>query len=550
MKTHRSFARGWELYAASALLAAAVAGSFAAGPSRAVAQTQAELKSAATPSKTPAAAAAPKQIKIDLSAAVKVPLPAGVKDLQPAAFKTSDGKTGWVVRVPGGRPLATPAYSDGMLFVGGGYGSNEFYAFDAKTGRMVWKVNAGDDGPTAAVVEDGLVAFNTESCTLVVVDEKTGKLVWQEWLGDPLMSQPAVSKGKLYMAYPAGQHGHANVQQNVIPHAQQQQSEATHVVAAKPVQQDSKPDDAKQDSDKEVGSHRLLCADLKTGKHIWERAISSDVISAPVVSEGKVYFTTFDGTSYSLDASDGSVVWKKENAGTSAPLVVAGHVVVTQKEARDGKAYEGLQQLDAKAGTQRNAQPIAREEARYLDKDKGGGVAISTQAQGTLDSSVGFSSAPSSANLGQANEHLGVKTVVGGWAYQGSRAAYSKGQMLNAQGRYLNSVGADDGRFKWRAEVSGGGLTEDAQVFSPPALGEQFLYLSSSLGHILSVGQEDGRVGFMYQFPEPMVFQPALAGGSVYVGTSNGLLICLNTGSTDADGWYAWGGNGEHNKNR
>ena len=75
-------------------------------------------------------------------------------------------------------------------------------------------------------------------------------------------------------------------------------------------------------------------------------------------------------------------------------------------------------------------------------------------------------------------------------------------------------------------------------------------HLSSALGHLLSVGQEDGRVGFMYQFPEPMVFQPALANGSVYVGTSGGLLICLKTGSPDADGWYAWGGNGEHNKNR
>lgn len=541
MKTQRSFARGWELYAASALLAAAVVGSFAAGSPRAGAQAQAELKAAATPSASPDV---PKQIKIDLGAAVKVPLPGAMQDLQPAAFKTSDGKSGWVVRVPGGRPLATPAYSDGMLFVGGGYGSTEFYAFDARTGKLAWKINSGDDGPTAAVVEDGLVAFNTESCTLVVVDEKTGKLVWQEWLGDPLMSQPAVSKGKLYMAYPSGQRGHANVQQNAVG----PQSAAAHV-SAKPLQ-NKKPNDPKNDGDEEVGSHRLLCADLKTGKHIWERAISSDVISAPVVSEGKVYFTTFDGTSYSLDAADGRVVWKKQNAGTSAPLVVAGHVVVTQKEARDGKAYEGLQQLDAKAGTQRNAQPIAREEARYLDKDRGGGVAISQAAQGALDSSVGFGNAPASAELGKANEHLGVKTVVGGWAYQGSRAAYSKGQMLNAQGRYLNSVGADDGRFKWRAEVSGGGLTEDAQVFSPPALGEQFLYLSSSLGHLLSVGQADGRVGFMYQFPEPMVFQPALADGSVYAGTSGGLLICLRTGSADADGWYAWGGNGEHNKNR
>jgi outer membrane protein assembly factor BamB len=310
------------------------------------------------------------------------------------------------------------------------------------------------------------------------------------------------------------------------------------------------PQPAKQgDEAADVGSHRLLCADLKTGKHIWERAISADVISAPVVSEGKVYFTTFDGTSYCLDAEKGSVVWKKENAGTSAPVVVAGEVLMTQKEERDNKSYEGLKRLDA-SGDDKDKRLIASEEAKYLDENKGGGVALKAEAQSALDSSVGFGSAPAAAQLDKANSHIGVNTVVGGWAYQGSRAAYSKGQMLNAQGRYLNSVNAKSGGLSWRAEVSGGGLAADSQVFSPPALGEQLMYLSSSLGHLLSVNQKGGEVGFMYEFGEPMVFQPALAEGSVFVGTSTGLLICLKTGSPDADGWYAWGGNAEHNKNR
>jgi Ca-activated chloride channel family protein len=549
MKTRKGFTRGWQFFTAAALAGACLSAS-ALRPYAAGGQNGAATQTAAAPKEPRKVAGEPKLSRIDLSKAVKVSLPKPANDLHPAAFRTADGREGWVVRIPGGRPLATPAYSKGRLFVGGGYGSHEFYAFDAKTGRLVWKTNTGDDGPTAAVVEDGLVAFNTESCTLVVVDEQTGKVVWQEWLGDPLMSQPAVSNGRLYMAYPGNGRGHANVQQNAIPHMPQSAA-AQHDVGPTP-HGITQPAQAKQKSqaDDEQGSHRLLCADLRTGKHLWERAISSDVISAPVVSDGKVYATTFDGTSYSFDAATGALVWKKQNAGTSAPVVVAGNVVVTQKEQREGKSYEGLQRLDAARGEAREPALRASSEAKYLDKDKGGGVAITNQAQGALDSSVGFGNAPEAAQLNKANEHLGVKTVVGGWAYQGSRAAYSKGQMLNAQGRYLNSVNADDGRFAWRAEVSGGGLTEDAQVFSPPALGEEFLYLSSSLGHLLSVGQKEGGVGFMYSFGEPMVFQPALAEGAVYAGTSGGLLICLKTGSADADGWYAWGGNGEHNKNK
>jgi Ca-activated chloride channel family protein len=543
MKREWMLFRSWRPLCAALVLFAVVAvcasQSYRAGSDGGGAHARAsrETKKTASP---------PKPLKkIDLGKAVEVALPATLPALKPVAFKTADGKAGWVLKIPGDRPLATPAYADGLLFVGGGYGSHEFYAFDARTGALAWQTKTSDDGPSAAVAEDGYVAFNTESCTLIVVEAKTGKLVWQEWLGDPLMSQPAISKGRVFMAYP-GQGRKASQ-----PHSQQGQSAAANH-NPKPVLNAQKKNLGALSQEVEgTGSHTLLCADLKTGRHLWERRISGDVISAPVISDDKVYFTTFDGTSYALDAGNGSLVWKKENAGTSAPTVAGGDVMIMQKDSRGAaSAYEGLKMLDAGKGEDRDDRLLAREKAGYLDENKGGGVALKPESLAALDSSVGFGNAPAAAELGRANKHLGVSTVVGGWAYQGSRAAYSRGRMLNAQGKYLNSINAASGEFAWRAEVSGGGVTEDAQVFSPPALGEHFMYLSSAHGHLLSVRQQDGEVGFIYSFKQPMVFQPALAGGSVFVGTSNGLLICLKTGSADADGWYAWGGNAEHNKNK
>lgn len=461
-----------------------------------------------------------KQIQIDLDKAMAFDLPEAKKDLASVSFKTPDGKQGWVMRIPGSRPIATPAYADGMIFVGGGYGSHEFYAIDAETGRVIWQMQTKDDGPTAAVVEDGCVAFNTESCTVIVADAKTGKVIWQEWLGDPLMSQPAIYKGRLYIAYPAGQRG-----------AQQAQNNSTQT-----------------DTSNFGPGHRMLCADLKTGRHIWEQKISSDVISAPVVSGDQVLFTCFDGVSFCLDASTGSVVWKKENAGTSAPLIAGGHVVTTSKETKDGKAYEGLKRLELKGGEERDREMLAKEKADYLKENKGGGVAMDAATVGKLDSSVGFGSAPSAAKLSDANKHIGVSTVAGAWAYQGSRAAYRNGKMMNAQGKYLNSIKAGDGKFAWRAEVKGKGVGEDTQVFSPPALGERNLYLCGAQGHIVAVKQQDGALAFAYALKQSMAFQPALAKGNIYAGTANGLLICLKTGDKDADGWYAWGGNAQHNK--
>jgi Ca-activated chloride channel family protein len=456
--------------------------------------------------------------RIDLGKAMNVNLPATGRDLEPASFGTPDGKTGWVLRLPGGRPIATPAYADGMLFVGGGYGSHEFYAVDSETGKIIWKIQTGDDGPTAAVVADGMVAFNTESCTLVVVDERRGRVIWEEWLGDPLMSQPAIDKGVLFMAHPAAT-GRATKPTEYHPRA------------AAP-----------------GGSHRLLAAELSTGRHIWEQEISGDVITAPVISDGTVYFTTFNGSSYALNATDGSVLWVKENAATSAPVIANGQLYETRKMLAGKETVEGLARVDAKQGNARDKDLIAKSKAEYLKEGNGGGVALSAQAMHSLDSSVGFSAAPESAKLAQANGAVGVNSVVGAWAFQGSRAAVSKGQILNAQGNYINSVRASDGRQSWQAEVVGAHGTPGGQVFSPPAVGRDYLYLAGAAGNLVSVQQSNGAVGFSYAMKVPIAFQPTLAKGNVYVGTSDGRLICLKTGNKDADGWYAWGGNAQHNK--
>src|SRR5215207_1949426 len=146
MKTRRSFKGGWQFLTAAALLTAAVSAAAlrpyaAAGQARGTRQNAgaAGASTDGRQERKPQEVAA-KQLKIDLGKSVKVTLPEPKQELKPAVFRTTDGKTGWVVRLPGGLPLATPAYANGRLFVGGGYGASEFYAFDARTGRLVWKM--------------------------------------------------------------------------------------------------------------------------------------------------------------------------------------------------------------------------------------------------------------------------------------------------------------------------------------------------------------------------------------------------------------------------
>ncbi len=450
------------------------------------------------------------EINLDKSQSLSIPVPK--KDLMACGFSSKNGWSGWSVRIPGQRNITTPAVYKNKLFFGGGYGSHEFYCLSAATGKVIWQYKTDDDGPSAAVVEDGYVAFNTESCTVFVLSAETGKCIWKEWLGDPLMSQPAISKGRLYIAYPSGQRNH-------------------------------KPQ-----------GHMMLCADLKTGKHLWEKPITADVISAPIVDNDKLYFTCMEGTSFCLNASSGRVEWTKENGGTSAPVIADGKFIVARKEMRKGTAYEGLQVMDSNRGVQTMGF-LAGGHAPYLQGATNGTIGPqgvdSSAAYSKMDASVGFGGgAPAAAQMSKAQSHMGINTVAGAWGYQGAKAFAKSGRVLNSQGTNVNSVDARTGKLLWQATARSKSITGRSQVFSPPSLGKENMYLISGDGQLVSVDIKDGRQRYNYALNQPISFQPALDQGNIYMGTANGMVVCLKTGDQDADGWSSWGGNAQHNQQK
>ena len=313
------------------------------------------------------------------------------------AFKDeTTGFSGWRLTIENGRAVPTPAIANGRLFVGGGFGSYDFYAFDARTGGSVWHLHTSDDGPTAAVMADGLVVFNTESCTLEVVEAETGKVVWEKWLGDPLLAQPAVMAGRIFMVYP------------------------------------------------KAGEHRLGAFTLREGTPLWETRLDHDVITAPVVAEGKIYLSTFDGTVWCIDPKSGRVDWSQQLAATSAPWVYQGDVYVAHREQAlrgprepgDPSRTRAAEAMPAHAtmprertsrydsGTGRFKSSASAKIAAYLARDSG---AARKRAYYAMDSAVGFASAPHSAKLAAAEELVGEGLVSRAWRFQCSRPVVVNG---------------------------------------------------------------------------------------------------------------------------
>jgi Ca-activated chloride channel homolog len=437
------------------------------------------------------------------------------KVADPVAFTTKDGKIkGWKVVLPGKRSLATPAVVGGKVFAGGGFGSHEFYAFDAETGKKVWQYQTKDDGPTAAVVADGYVVFNTESCELEVLTV-SGRPVWKKWLGDPLMSMPAIADGRVYMAYP-----------------------------------DSKGD----------REHYLACFDLKTGKEFWKKPIAGEIITAPVVEGGQVYLATLEGTLYCFHKKDGALVWKEKKNATSAPVVWNDHCYFSRREEKtSAKAEKKVKQQTEQVATRgtgakhsiKDLTATART-ADYLDYSKRRTSGKEAGSQGK-DAGVGFGGSKGDAKIGQGQSNLGQGSVHGIWSYQGSKPFVYKDRLYSAMGDDLLCVDPRTEKVLWKKNLAEPGKKGKGKaplldsVLTPPALVNDKLFVGTSQGEVICLSARSGKELWRANVGEPVEFQPAVVRGRVYVSTSSGSLFCLETGQAEDDGWLMWGGNSAHN---
>src|ERR1051325_26720 len=343
-------------------------------------------------------------------------------DINDYLTKTKDG---FVVKLPSNTNVPTPTVQDGKVYVSGGFGSKTYYAFDSKSGEKVWAVNLDDDGPSSGVIEDNTLVYNTESCTIFAADAKTGKYLWSHWLGDPLMSMPAVANGKVFTAYP----NYSNTAGN---------------------------QEVKEDG-KSVynmhASHVLAAFDLKTADVIWQKWIDGDVMSAPVADGDNIYITSFPGTVYKLNQKDGEILSAKYMRATSAPIIKDGEMTVSRRadNATDHTAYETIAQIDESKMTVKKE--FKKKEADYLSKD----VQSKSELKSTsmnYDAGNGFSGgAPASSGAYVAEGNIGQSNVSSLQSFQGSRVLSYKGKNYNTMGDEVVCTDKD-GKTEWTSKLS------------------------------------------------------------------------------------------------
>ncbi len=438
--------------------------------------------------------------------------------LASSSIKRSKGR--FEVRLPSGAPITTPTVYRKMVMVSGGFRSKQFYALRVETGEPVWGLQLDDDGPSTAACAERICVWNTESCTIFAVEAKTGKLLWSWWLGDPLMSAPTIDGGRVFTAYPA--------------HAASQGSSSKGAKVRPP-----------------GASHALVALDLKTGALLWQRWIDSDVMSAPVAVEGALYVASQAGTLYKLDQVTGKILAAKARRATSAPVIDASGVHYTRR-------------LDDPADADVVEEGIVSERPQTDDSDSGsymggGGYVTHKKAAPYLspkvqkkssygkqsfsdDAANGFGAgAPAAANASKAARNIGQSSVSSLQAFQGSRILRFGALSVSTMGDEVVGLDAATGKKSWSFKLAGDAKAAGGFLAAPPAAAGNRIIIGTLAGKIETVEPKSGVRKKAYDARHPIRSQPVIHDGWIYVGTTDGWLIAIDTGDTSLTGWSTWG---------
>ncbi len=412
----------------------------------------------------------------------------------------------------GAAAVTTPTVYEHELIVSGGFSSKNLFAYEAKTGKPLWGLDLGDDGPSSSACEDGRCVINTESCTIFAIDAKTGKHAWSYFLGDPLTSSPTIANGRVFAAYPA-----------------------MGTSDGKPV-----PPGA---------NHALAAFDLKTGQIDWQLWLDGDVMSAPVAVGEYVYVSTFAGTVIKLEQATGKVRYATKVKATSAPVVQFDHDgVESMYYTRRGEhEQQGAEEelIRADHNEPQTKYKTAAKKAGYLDKDVQSSTDHAKKAKAD-DANNGFGDgAPAAAAAGMAYEGVGVSSVATMQNFQGSRVLRMGDKNLNTMGDEIVATDSETGNKLWSYKLAGNTATQGGFLGTSPLAAGNAVLVGTLDGKVLRIDPKSGQTAASYAVGSPVRAQPVVEDGWIYVGTDDGKLVAIDTKDPSITGWPTWGGNAQ-----
>ncbi len=255
------------------------------------------------------------------------------------------------------------------------------------------------------------------------------------------------------------------------------------------------------------------------GRELWRVRVSTAVASAPKVSEGRVVFTTLDNRTYALAVEDGKRLWIHSTVPEA--LVVMGAAPPTID---DWRIYVGYSSGEVYALSLRDGTAIwmqnltARRGRSELDLLQDVDAAIVVPAEKQDDGEISkiytvnhqgnaVALHPPSGNRIWEQDFSAIRTPL----------VYRSQMFIADIDGHLVALSTRDGMELWRVRLSDG-------LLSAPVLFGERLIIGDDKGRLFAVDPMSGVVTGLDHVDEPILADPQVAQGSLFLWTNEGNL--------------------------
>jgi outer membrane protein assembly factor BamB len=234
------------------------------------------------------------------------------------ALDAATGKQRWSYQAPNANDhvYSAPAVGAGLVYVASGGPDNGLVALDAASGARRWSASTqGDAANGQPVVANGAVYLTDSSGEVYAFDATSGKSLWKVAASTAFQAGPAVADGHVFVG---GEDG--------VLHALDATSGQSIWTRSLVGQIGLNAAPAVANGVVYVGGSdsRLSALNAATGAILWQKALHDSVTTTPVIAEDGVFVGDQSGNVYGLLTSDGGIAWTTHIANIILASAVVG----------------------------------------------------------------------------------------------------------------------------------------------------------------------------------------------------------------------------------
>lgn len=233
------------------------------------------------------------------------------------------------------RVKLTPLVMDGRVYVAGHNGVIK--ALDGSSGRVAWSIDSGLEISGGVGGGEQLVLVGTANAEVVAFDSASGSERWRTRVSSEVLSTPRVGQGKVVVHTIDGK----VVGLNVADGSQAWLYDRTIPVLT--LYGSSSPVISGNQVICGFSSGKLAALDLATGEPLWEISVTApsgrselermvDIDGDPLVRDGVIFVTTYQGDMAAVSEADGTVLWRRKFSSYSGLGADAERLYVTDAE--------------------------------------------------------------------------------------------------------------------------------------------------------------------------------------------------------------------------